>query len=94
MSVVQYQVGVMRTTSSPPLFPTMMVRCAATVPAAISPARIDVVSRATAISPETDHSSIGRPAASASSASDGLKLAKRWDARFELYDSGGRPKPI
>jgi hypothetical protein len=48
ISVVQYQVGVMLTTASPPDRPTIAVRIAAIVPARSSPAAICTVRRASA----------------------------------------------
>ena len=92
--VVQYQLTVKRITSLPSLRPTITVRCAAIVPAGNSPAASVVVSRAAATSPALDQSSTGRPAASASSASDGENSPRRNAERRGSKDSIGRPKPI
>ena len=93
-SGVQYQLAVNLTTGSPALDPTIVVRCAATVPAGRSPAASAVSWRAAAISPAQVQSSVGRPAASASNASGGRNSASRYEARLVSKPSIGRPKPI
>ena len=83
MSVVQYQVGVMRTTSTPLLWPMIAVRCAATVPAGSSPAASCVVWRATATSPA------GRPGVDRMARGGGEHAERRPERPLEIRRSVG-----
>jgi len=91
---VQYQFAVKRTTSAPSCFPMIVVRCAATDPAAISPASRVVSRRAAATSPVHVHSSTGSAAASASSPSAGENSPSRYPARLVSNAATGVPNFI
>ncbi len=69
---------VKRIRSTPPLRPLMMMRCAAAVPALISPATIVMSCFAAATPPSEVQSSISKPAMSARTLSGGWYSPNRW----------------
>lgn len=93
-SVVQYQVAWKRSSSSPPLRPETVIRCAATVPGGSVPAAIVVGRGAVATSPDATTESSGRPRASPSRRRDGPKLSRTWESRASSKSAGALPNPM
>jgi hypothetical protein len=93
--LLQYQLALKLISGLPFRMPEMIVRCAATVPAPITPAAIWTSRRAVATSPLASIESRGSPIAWATTCSEGPKAWPRYCARASFACGiGGCPKPM